>query len=112
MVHASDALVLNKRDVDASATAQADAWARDLFPPKPSTLGARGAFDAAWLDRPRDAPRGDPFAEPPPPPSLPSAYPLPPDADHRRAPVATDHANGTRRWESHEGGRVRCERGA
>lgn len=54
MIFASDALVLNKRDVDAAATGRADAWARDLFPPKIVKKGTFGAFGTALLDVPRD----------------------------------------------------------
>ena len=55
MVHASDALVLNRRDIDGAATVGAEAWARDLFPPKVVIRAERGVFPTAVLDLARDA---------------------------------------------------------
>ncbi|KAH8074582.1 cobW C-terminal domain-containing protein [Aureococcus anophagefferens] len=34
MVHASDVLVLNRRDVDEAKTVDVEHWARELYPPK------------------------------------------------------------------------------
>lgn len=65
MVHASDALIMNRRDVDAALTAAADRWAREeVYPRKAVALADRGRFDASLLDSARDAP----------PPPLPAAW--------------------------------------
>ena len=55
MVHASDLLILNRRDVDASMTSDVDNWARELYPPKTILLADRGACSTDWVDAPRDA---------------------------------------------------------
>ena len=54
MVHASDLLILNRRDVDAGATQDVDNGPESCIPQKPY-LADRGACSTDWVDAPRDA---------------------------------------------------------
>ena len=95
MVHASDLLILNRRDVDASLTSDVDAWARELYPPKTVLLADRGACANDWVDSPRDAVTIEqehaPGAE---------------EDDEYRPKRTFTHIDGSKRTESHGGGKA------
>ena len=59
MVHASDVLVLNRRDVDEAKTVDVEHWARELYPPKAVRAGTRGVFAPDLLEVKRLEPLPD-----------------------------------------------------
>jgi len=95
MVHASDLLILNRRDVDVGATQEVDTWARELYPPKATLLADRGACSNDWVDAPRDAiaieQEHAPGAE---------------EDDEYRPKRTFTHIDGSKRTESHGGGKA------
>ena len=95
MVHASDVLILNRRDVDAKATLATDAWAAQLYPPKATLIADRGACSTTWIDAPRDAV------------AIEQEHAPGAEADDEYRPKRTfTHLDGSKRTESHGGGRA------
>ena len=95
MVHASDLLILNRRDVDAKATLATDAWAAQLYPPKATLIADRGACSTTWIDAPRDAV------------AIEQEHAPGTEEDDEYRPKRTfTHLDGSKRTESHGGGRA------
>ena len=80
---------------DRSMTADVDNWARELYPPKTILLADRGACSTDWVDAPRDAitieQEHAPGAE---------------EDDEYRPKRTFTHIDGSKRTESHGGGKA------